>query len=83
NLFSQSVGASAKKGFCVIFKERSVILKKDNCVQAVGYKQANDIYRLLFKVIPSANNFREKVNLSATTLQIWHERLGVRSNRFY
>lgn len=74
NLFS--VGASAKKGFCTIFNEQTVIFKKDKSVQAVGYKQSNDIYRLLFKVITRATHFCEEANISATNLQTWHERLG-------
>lgn len=49
NLFL--VSACAKKGYCVTFKDRTVFLKKDNEIQAVGYKQENDIYRLLFKVM--------------------------------
>lgn len=61
NLFS--VGASAKKGFYTIFNEQTVVLKKDKRVQAVGYKQSNDIYRLLFKVTTKANNSREEANL--------------------
>jgi len=75
NLFS--VGACAKKGYLVIFEEQKVLLKKDHQIQAIGYKQANDIYRLMFKVTSNKNNNDKlnEVNPSAT-LQVWHERLG-------
>lgn len=74
NLFS--VDACAEKEFCVIFSKESVVLKKENKVQAIGYKQINDIYRLFFKVITSNKDIGMEVNLTATTLQTWHERLG-------
>lgn len=74
NLFS--VGICAKKGYCVSFKEKTVFLKKDKEIQAVGYIQENNIYRLLFKVIPQNNNLCREANVTATTLQKWHERLG-------
>jgi len=75
NLFS--VGACAKKGYLVLFEEQKVVLKKDHQVQAIGYKQANDFYRLMFKVTSNKkiNDKLNEANLSAT-LQVWHERLG-------
>jgi len=75
NLFS--VGACAKKGYLVSFKEQKVMIKKDHQVQAIGYKQASDIYRLMFKVTSNKKNNDKlnEVNPSAT-LQVWHERLG-------
>jgi len=75
NLFS--VGACAKKGYLVFFEEQKVVIKKNRQVQTIGYKQANDIYRLMFKVTSNDKNNDKlnEVNLSAT-LQVWHERLG-------
>lgn len=70
------MGACAKKGFCVIFSEQSVILKKDNTMQAFDRKQTNDIYRLFFKVIVSDHDSGNEANVTATSLQMWHERLG-------
>lgn len=73
NLFS--VGACTGKSFRVSFNEQSVELTKEGRIHAVGYKQSNDIYRLLFKVVESEEVMAKKVNITTSSMQTWHERL--------
>lgn len=72
NLFS--VGVCVKKGYDVTFSGQKVVLTQKGKVQAIGHKQLNDIYRLFFKVIEQSSG--NEVNISATNLRKWHERLG-------
>ncbi|KMQ92933.1 integrase core domain protein [Lasius niger] len=72
NLFS--VGVCTSKGFEVRFASDCVHLMDKNKVVATGVKQSNEIYRMLFRV-KSVRNIGE-VNVSTTSLKVWHERLG-------
>lgn len=68
NLFSEGVITS--KGFIVVKNNEVALIKNsDGQLAAVGCKQANNLYRLLFKTEKS-----EEVNL--VTMKQWHERLG-------
>lgn len=72
NLFS--VGVCTSKGFDVVFKDNWVNLKVNNEDVALGVKQQNEIYRMLFKVVVEQQV--TEVNASTADLQVWHERLG-------
>lgn len=72
NLFS--VGVCTSKGFDVIFKGDWVKMRLNNMDVALGVKQHNEIYRMLFKVVTKHEVI--EANASTACLQVWHERLG-------
>lgn len=72
NLFS--VGTCTNKNFEVLFRKNRVVINKHRKTTAVGVKQENDVYRMLFKTI-SQQVPPEEVNVS-TSLHTWHKRLG-------
>jgi len=63
NLFS--VGACTRKGFHVSFNEQRVVLKRDNKIQAVDYRQPNDIYRL-FEIVTNGQTSDKIANLTTS-----------------
>lgn len=72
NLFS--VGACAKIGYSVTFDEQYVVFERQGKMQAIGLKQPNDIYRMLFRA--AVNHSRHEAYVTSTDLRTWHERLG-------
>lgn len=72
NLFS--VGVCAQKAYSITFNEKNVILERQGEIQAIGLKQANDIYRLFFRVLEKCSG--NEANVTSTDLRTWHERLG-------
>lgn len=77
NLFS--VGACTKKGFQVVFNGDKVVFVRDNTAQAVGYKQFNNIYYMLFKVNANEKRYETSIreaDVSVVNLQELHNRLG-------
>ena len=72
NLFS--FGKCTKKGFDVKFDKERVTVMQENEIAAIGAKQSNEIYRMLFRVIKPSEN--TEVNISSINLNLWHERLG-------
>jgi len=69
-----SVGVCTKKGLEVQFKNNRVELVRDDEVLAMGMKQDNDVYRMLFRVVKQGS--AEEANIATTNLTVWHERLG-------
>lgn len=72
NLFS--VGVCTSKGFEVRFAGDFVYLMDGEKISATGVKQSNAIYRMFF-CVKSAQSVGA-VNVSTTSLKVWHERLG-------
>lgn len=72
NLFS--VGVCTRKKLEVRFKDTFVTIVRDNREIASGVKQENDIWRMFFR--PRSKADVEQANVSATSLRVWHERLG-------
>lgn len=70
NLFS--VGVCPEKGFSVKFEGSNVTVECYDQIAATGVKQSNRIFRMFFRVPHSRN----KVNVSVTSVKLWHERLG-------
>lgn len=66
NLFS--VGICTSKGYEVIFKKNSVNIKDKNEDVALGIKQKNEIYRMIFKVIIGEET--NQANATTTNLQV-------------
>lgn len=69
NLFS--VGVCTTKNYEVRFKERHVRIYSNGLPVGEGVRQKNDIFRMLFKVIKSA-----EANTVENDLKTWHDRLG-------
>lgn len=72
NLFS--VGTCTGKDYRVEFDETTVKVKRKNAVHAIGVRQTNAIYRMLFRVMLPQSSV--KANIAAFDLKVWHERLG-------
>ena len=72
NLFS--VGMCTEKGFDIKFDKERVTVMRENEIAAIGAKQSNEIYRMLFRVIKPSEN--TEMNISSIDLKLWHERLG-------
>lgn len=72
NLFS--VGVCTSRGLEVRFAGDCVDMMDSGEIVATGVKQSNKIYRMFFRV-KSARNIGE-VNVSMTSLKVWHEHLG-------
>lgn len=71
NLFS--VGVCTKQGQNdVKFKGSSVKVERNGQIVATGAKQSNQIFRMFFHV----QSPRNEVNVSVTTIKVWHKRLG-------
>lgn len=56
-----------------IFSDKKVTFTRNDTVEAVGLKKDNNMYYMLFKVIKQESI---EANVSATSLRVWHERLG-------
>lgn len=72
NLFS--VGVCTSRGLEVVFRDDYVRIENNDEVLAIGLKQTNHIYHMLFRV-KDPKTIKE-VNISETNLRVWHERLG-------
>lgn len=44
---------------------------------AQGVRQENDVFSMIFRILQNIN----EVNMSQTSLKLWHERLGHVNNR--
>ena len=73
NLFS--VGVCAKKGYDILFKGNNVVFKRNNQIQALGYKCDTEVYLMFFEVIPPHATSKE-ANACTSSLLTWHKRLG-------
>lgn len=69
NLFS--VGVCTAKNYEVHFKNHRVVILLDGRTVALGVKQGNEIFRMLFKVKKT-----EEANVLCRDLKTWHDRLG-------
>ena len=69
NLFL--VGVATKGGRHVVFGEKFVKIMRQNKVLATGVKVQNEIYRMLFRVVPRESAIEE--NVSTASLRVWHE----------
>lgn len=65
NLFF--VGVCTSKGFEVFFKRDRVVLSRGDTIAAVGLKQANEIYRIMFR--PRMRDTKSDINVATTSLQ--------------
>ena len=72
NLFS--VGMCTKKGHELTFSKNRVKGTREERVVAIGVKQSNAIFRMIFKVLKPRE--RDEINVSSVDLKIWHKRLG-------
>ena len=62
------------RGYSVVFREDDALIVRGNEILATGVKQSNGICRLLFRA--RVQEVVNEVNVSTTSLQGWHERLG-------
>jgi len=67
NLYS--IGTATNKNLKVVFKENKLEIY-GNRVLAVGIKQANYCYKMLFRTV---RNFQANV-LASNSVMLWHER---------
>lgn len=58
-------------GYKVVFDKETVKIIKEDKIFGIGIKQSNEIYRMLFRVVPNS-----EANFSVNDLQTWHERAG-------
>ena len=72
NLFS--VGMCTKKGFDVKSDKERVTVMRENEIAAIGAKQSNEIYGMLFRVMKPSEN--TEVKISSIDPKLWHECLG-------
>jgi len=72
NLFS--IGTCTEKGFKVTFDNEWAKITRLSENIAIGVKQTNKVYRMLFRTSVIENN--GEANVSTTSLRLWHERLG-------
>lgn len=70
NLFS--VGVYTDRGFRVSFEDETVEVSRGGVTEAMGAKQSNGLYRMLFRRPTS----RTEANVTTLDLKTWHERLG-------
>ena len=68
---SSGLECAPRKDYQVFFEGRGVKFFLSDSEVAQGMQQTNEIYRMLFRVIR-----QHEANLSATSLQQWHERVG-------
>lgn len=69
-----SVGVCTHRGLYVQFDKNNVYIYQEENVVAIGVKQSNNIYKMLLRArYPACDG---QANLAASSLQLWHERLG-------
>lgn len=66
-----SGGACMKRNYDVLFKKDRVEILSNGVLKAIGIKQQNNLFRMIFKVVPDEANTH-----TTSSLKIWHERLG-------
>ncbi|XP_011858287.1 PREDICTED: uncharacterized protein LOC105555855 [Vollenhovia emeryi] len=69
-----NVGVCTSRSFEVVFKKDSVKVVDRDKVLAIGIKQDNEIYRMLFREDKSRGS--NEASVATSSLRAWHERLG-------